>query len=51
MLVTTQTATRAAEPADAADRFAHEIVGFLTVVLGALAAAEHQTVSPLPSSI
>lgn len=33
---------RAAQPGIAADRFAHEIVGFLTVVLDALAAAELQ---------
>jgi hypothetical protein len=36
-----------AQPGIAADRFAHKIVGFLKA-LPALAAAECQTVSPLP---
>jgi hypothetical protein len=35
----------AAQPAHAADRFAREIVGFLKVIGGALAAADGQTVS------
>jgi hypothetical protein len=35
-----------AQPAVAVDRFAREIVGFLNVIGGALAAADRQTVSP-----
>jgi len=45
MLVTTRKACRAAERyAYAADRFAHEIVRFLTRFGGALAAADRHTV-------
>jgi hypothetical protein len=40
----------AAEHAPAADRFAREIVGFLKVVGGALAAADGQTVGRQPSN-
>ena len=39
-----------AQPGIAADRFAHEIVGFLKVIGGALAAAECQPVGPPPSN-
>jgi hypothetical protein len=41
----TRTTAWAAEHAYAADRFAREIVGVLTVFLGALAAADRQPVS------
>ena len=51
MLLATQMASRAAEPAYAADRFAHEIVGFLKVVGGALAAADRHTVVPPSKSV
>jgi len=44
MLVATWMASRAAEHAYAADRFAREIVGFLKLVGGALAAADRQPV-------
>ena len=38
---------RVAEHAYAADRFAREIIAFLTLFGGALAAADRQTVGPL----
>jgi len=38
----------AVQPGIAADRFAREIVGFLKVVGGALAAADRQTVGRQP---
>ena len=47
MLLATRMASRAAEHAYAADRFARAIVGFWEARRGALAAADRQPVGPL----